>query len=84
MKPGDGRGKYPQAQEIAGSPMQRCGVDLSGSWPLSRVGHSYLCVLQDYFSKWIEVYAMPDKTAISKAKCLVNFLSRYGRYEIAF
>ena len=30
---------------------------------------------------WIEVYAMPDKTALSVAKCLVKFMARYGRIE---
>ena len=78
VKPGDVRGKYPLAQEIAGSPMVKCGVDLSGPCPLSREGNCYLCVWQDYFFKWIEEYAMPDKTAISVAKCLVNFMGRYG------
>ena len=59
--------------------MERCGIDLSGPWPLSRMGNQYLCVMQDYFSKWIEVYTMPDKTALSIAKCLVNFMGRYRR-----
>ena len=53
--------------------MERCGVDLSGPWPLSKQGNQYLCVVQDYFSKWIEIFAIPDKTAISVAKCLVIF-----------
>ena len=46
--------------------MERCGIE---------------CVLKDYFSKWIEVYAMPDKKALSVAKCLVQFMARYGREE---
>ena len=56
--------------------MERCGIDLSGPWPLTEAGNQYLCVLQDYFSKWIEVYAMPDKKALSVAKCLVDFMAR--------
>ena len=60
---------------------EQCGIDLSGQWPLSREGNKYLCILQDYFSKGIEVYAMPDKTALSVAKCLVKFMARYGRIE---
>ena len=35
VKPGDGHGKYPLAQGIAGSTMERCGMDQSGPWPLS-------------------------------------------------
>ena len=78
IKPGDGKARYSLMQEIAGAPMERCGVDLSGPWPLSRARNQYLCVMQDYFFKWIEVYAMPDKTALSVAKCLVQFIARYG------
>ena len=78
IKPGVGRGRNSLVQEIAGSPMERCAVDLSGPWPLSRAHNLYLCVMQDYFSKWIEVFTMPDKTAKSVAKCLVTFMGRYG------
>ena len=79
IKPKQGKGKFTLHQEIAGAPMERCGVDLSGPWPESKAGNFYLCVIQDYFSKWIEVFAIPNKTAISVAKCLVNFMARYGR-----
>ena len=78
IKPGHGRVRYALMQESASAPMEHCGVDLSGPWPLSREGNQDLCVLQDYFSKWIEVYAIPDKTAFSVAKCLVSFMTRYG------
>ena len=61
--------------------VRRWSVDLSGPWPLSREGNQYLCVVQDYFSNWIEVYAMPDKTALRIARCLVKFMARYKRVE---
>ena len=79
IKPGVGRGRYHLVQEIVGALMERCGVDMTGPWHLSRAGNLYLCVIQDYFSKWIEVFAMPDKTAKSVAKCLVTFMDRNGR-----
>ena len=78
-KPGKGKGRYGLVQEIAGAPMERCGIDLSGPWPTSRAKNVYLCVIQDYFSKWIEIFAIPDKTAVSVAKCLVVFMARYGK-----
>ena len=37
--------------------------------------------MQDYFFKWIEVYAMPNKTALSFARNLVHFMSRYRCIE---
>ena len=43
--------RYSLVQETEGAPMERCGIDLSGPWPLCEEGDQYLCVLQDYFSK---------------------------------
>ena len=53
IKPGPGKACYALVQEIAGAPKERCCVDLSGPWPLSKQGNQYLCMVQDYFSKWI-------------------------------
>ena len=64
--------------EIAGLPMERCGMDLSRPWLLSREGNTYLCVLQENFVKLIKVSAMPDKTARRLANCLVKFNRKYG------
>ena len=75
IKPGDGRARYALVQDCAVAPMKRCGINLS----LSKEGNQYLSALQDYLTKWIEVYAMPDKKALSVAKCLVKFMARYGR-----
>ena len=37
IKPGPGKARYALVQEIAGA--ERCGVDLSGPWPLSKEGN---------------------------------------------
>ena len=47
-----GKARYALVQEIAGAPMEMCGVDLSGPWPLSKQGNQYLCVVQDYYTRY--------------------------------
>ena len=78
LKAGDKRGRYPLAQAGYGFPMDRVGIDISGPWPSTSGGNRYILAITDYFSKWLELEAMPDKTAMSVAKCLHRFVSRYG------
>jgi len=53
-------------------------MDFSGPWPLTKAGNEYILVLQDYFTKWLELWALPDRKASTVAKCLVEFMQRYG------
>ena len=38
----------------------------------------FALVFQDYLSKWPEVYAVPDRTASTVAKCLADVIYRHG------
>ena len=78
IKPGLGKGRYPLVQEQSGSALERCAMDFSGPWPITKAGNQYILVLQDYFTKWLELWALPDRKASSVAKCLVEFMQRYG------
>ena len=78
VKPGPGKGRYPLVQEQAGAALDRCAMDFSGPWPLTKAGNEYILVLQDYFTKWLELWALPDRKASTVAKCLVEFMQRYG------
>lgn len=53
-------------------------MDLSGPWPTSSKGNKYILVVTDHFSKWLEMYPLPDKTARGVAEKLHLFVSRYG------
>ena len=39
------------------------GMDLIGPLPETPRGHKYIITLTDYFSKWAEAAALPNKTA---------------------
>ena len=78
IKPGPGKGRYNLVQEIAGSALERCAMDFSGPWPVSEKGNLYILVLQDYFTKWLELWPLPDRKATTVANCLVSFMRRYG------
>ena len=56
----------------AGYPMQVVGVDIMGPLPESEAGNSYVLVASDYFTKWVEVYAIPNQEAVTVAKKLTD------------
>ena len=81
-KPGCGRGKMPLRQDLVGAPLMRVAMDLAGPMNVTQGGNKYILVVQDYFSKWIELFALPDKTAKTVASCLVReYFTRYGVCE---
>ena len=56
----------------AGYPMQVVGVDIMGPLPESETGNLYVLVASDYFTKWVEVYAIPNQEATTVAKKLTD------------
>ena len=54
-----------------GGPFDRVGVDVL-QLPLSRQGNRYAVVFMDYLTKWPEVFAVPDQTALTIARLLVE------------
>jgi transposase InsO family protein len=62
-----------------GAPFERIAVDIAGPFPESDRGNRYLLVAMDYFTKWLEVYAIPNQEASTVADALVsNFYCRFG------
>ena len=81
-KPGPGRGRLPLVQERVGEPFERVALDLVGPLPPSR-GKKYLLVIQDCFSKWVEVIPIPNKTTLTVTEAFVtNWVSRFGSPRI--
>lgn len=56
----------------AGIPMERLNVDLVGPLPRTKRGNVYILMAVDQFSKWMECIPLPNQTAITVAKALVE------------
>ena len=64
---------------VTGVPMERICLDIVGPFPESRNGNKYGLVVTDYFTKYVEVYAIPNQEASTIATVLTReFFSRYG------
>jgi hypothetical protein len=46
--------------------------------PTSSRGNKYLLVIIDSFSRYIDVYPIPDLTAATALECLIKFMSNFG------
>lgn len=51
--------------------MERIAIDVLGLLPESEHGNKYL-IAMDYFTKWPEVFALPNEEAVTVAKVLVD------------
>jgi len=61
-----------------GRPMDRINIDTIGPFKEDDSGNKYIMVFIDVFSRFVELYAVPDLTAITAAKAIVEFTGRYG------
>jgi len=66
-------------QYNVGAPFEKIAVDIARPFPESNRGNRYLLVAMDYFTKWPEVYAIPNQETSTLADVLVsNFFCRFG------
>ena len=78
-KPPHGEKKGYLKQTFANAPMERVAMDIVGPLPRTANGNEYILVVCDYFTKWVECYALPDHQAQTVADAVVsNFVSRFG------
>ena len=71
--------RAPMGSMLVGAPLDRIGMDLLGALPLTPRGNRYIFVVTDYFTKWTEIFAVPDQTAETCAHILVHeVFMRYG------
>jgi hypothetical protein len=71
--------KAPLQSTVVGVPFEKCGMDILGPIPLSDRGNKYILSVTDYFTKWVELYPMPDMKVETIVVILVSeFISRYG------
>ena len=73
------RARPPPSTIPVGNPMDCIATDLFGPLPKSEKGNRYILLLMDLFSKWTEILPVPDATAETCAKVILNeFIARFG------
>ena len=71
--------KAPLGAMPSGATLDRLSTDIVGPFPESHQGNRYILVVSDHFTKWVEVFAVPDQTAITCAEKILNeVIARYG------
>ena len=78
-KPKTGPKCYPLGQAPVGDRLERVALDILEPGVVSEAGNRYILVIGDYFTKWMEAYAITDHTAYTVADTFVTqFVCRYG------
>ena len=66
-------------QYSVGAPFEHIALDIMGPLPKSQQGNRYILVISDYFTRWVEAFAMADQEACIVANVLVKgSISRFG------
>ena len=53
--------------KASSAPLDRLATDILGPLPLTPRRNIYILTVTDYFTKWIEVFPIPDQTAATCA-----------------
>ena len=62
-----------------GAPLDRLATDILGPFPESTRGNKYVLAVTDYFTKWVEIFPIPDQTAPTCAEIILNeVIARFG------
>ncbi len=71
-KRGPRRQRPPLQQEISGSPFDHVAFDVIGPLPTTANGNRFILTVIDYFSKWVEAYALLNHKAKTVADCIIK------------
>ena len=78
-KPGPGLGRFPLKQIEVTRRFQVIALDIFGPLPISDNGMEYIVVIGDYFTKFIEAFALANHAALTVAdKLVTEIICRYG------
>ena len=59
--------------------MKKIAIDLMGPMNETERHNRYILVAQDYFTKWVEAYPLPNNQAVTMAEVLTaEWVCRYG------
>lgn len=67
-----------------GIPLERIAYDVCGAFPETDRGNMYVLVVGDYFTKYVQAYAIPNQEAPTVADVLVDrFIATFGVPDLA-
>ena len=70
------RPKAPLGSLVVGATLS---TDVLGPLPVTPRNNRYMLVVTDHFTKWVEIFAVPDQTAVTTANVILNeVIARYG------
>ena len=62
-----------------GAPLDRLSTDILGPFPESTQGNKYVLAVTNYFTKWMTIFAIPDQSAVTCARVILNeVIARFG------
>ena len=74
--------RAPLSHITAGAPFEIVAMDIMGPLTTTNAGKSYILVVIDYYTKWIEIFALSNIQARTVATCIFNnVIARYGTPE---
>ena len=62
-----------------GAPLDRLATDILGPLPLTPRGNRYILLVTYHFTKWVEVFPVPDQTAETCANKILNEVYKGNR-----
>lgn len=60
------------------APWEIIGIDLHGPFQATQQGNTYVVIITDYFSKWVEAFPIPKQDTFSVARCISTSIYRFG------
>ena len=73
------RPKAPLGSLGVGATLATLSTDVLGPIPVTPRNNRYILVVTDHFTKWVEIFAVPDRTAVTTANVILNeVIASYG------
>jgi len=73
------KARAPLQPIVTGHPLELVATDIVGPLPESPAGNSYILVVADYFTRYVEAYPIPNQEATTVARQLVDeFFLRFS------
>ncbi|CAC5374787.1 unnamed protein product [Mytilus coruscus] len=79
IKPPVKHARAPLGSMLTGGPLDRLATDILGPLPVSPRDNRYILAIPDHFTKWLEIFPIPDQTAATCVYFILHeVICRYG------